>query len=369
VSNYCLVPQETVIAKPQMLFLFLNHNLNSPTLEIMANDFFHRHICIIGYKCKNARIVSSLRKNNFDFTKLIHRSHSHGKFVSTGLFEPFDVIPSVLSSENILAIITDFVPSGIDFKPSIGLADADITPFSSFAGIGNLRAKIERVKQNGNIEFSRYISFVNKLGSQSGEFLKRDIQFICMLFFDIKERTQWNRYTSVEKACLEDCMSVAVFAAGVVMDFTHGIHFFGPLDRLGIIDNEHAVVDIFLVEFFERVKSERRNNFCFVEIASGHKFAMICPVSTVSQEIDKPFDGAAVTDTDSNNQRAKIVINVSRKTIFNRLEKRTCYCRDFTDSKHNASLHINYCINSNYTQKATCLFAVFYHKNSINRSV
>ena len=68
VSNYCPVPQNAVIARPQMMFLFFDHHLNRPTLEISADNFLHRHTNVIGNQCNNSVVVPAFGENDFNFT-------------------------------------------------------------------------------------------------------------------------------------------------------------------------------------------------------------------------------------------------------------------------------------------------------------
>ncbi len=96
---------------------------------------------------------------------------------------------------------------------------------------------------------------------------------------------------------------------------------------------------------------------------------MIGSVRAVSQEFDKPADGAAVTDADGNHEIAIIGINVSRDIVFGRLEKSFDFLRDFADSNHIASLLTSTAHYNTYRHARLFLFNHHYHQKSFNRSV
>jgi len=164
-------------------------------------------------------------------------------------------------------------------------------------------------------------------------------------------------------------MSIGVLAGGMVINLADRLHFLSPLDRLGVINDEQTVFASLFIKSFEQQNSLCRNNSHFIELASPEKFTVVGPVSAVSQEFDKPVDGAAVTDADSNHEIAIIGINVSRDTVLGRLEKSFDFLRDFADSNHTASLLTSYCSYNTYRQERLFLFNHHYHKNSFNRSV
>jgi len=153
------------------------------------------------------------------------------------------------------------------------------------------------------------------------------------------------------------------------MDFTDRLHFFCTLDGLGVIDDQHAVMAAFFVKPLELLAGLCLHNSSFIETASPEKFTMIGSVGAVPKQIDQPLYGAAVADTDSYDQAAKVAINVSRNHVFGRLEKKFNFFRYFADSKHTASLLTSYCYYNTYRQERLFLFNYYYHQNSLNRSV
>jgi len=76
VSNHSPVPLNTVIAKPQMLFLILDQRLNRPSFQIVSYYCFHRSTQVIGKirreewnkaradkDDKNAKVIKGQRYN------------------------------------------------------------------------------------------------------------------------------------------------------------------------------------------------------------------------------------------------------------------------------------------------------------------
>jgi hypothetical protein len=164
-------------------------------------------------------------------------------------------------------------------------------------------------------------------------------------------------------------MAHAVFAGGMMMNLADSLHFLSPLNRLSIINNQQAVLASFFVEPFENFAGLIFDHSHLAKPASPEEFAVIGAVSAVSQEFDQPADGAAVTDADSQDKIAVIGINVSRDTVFCRLEKSFDFLRDFADSNHKASMPVNIGFQSVYRLERPFLFNHHYHQISFNRSV
>jgi len=155
----------------------------------------------------------------------------------------------------------------------------------------------------------------------------------------------------------------------MMMDFADSLHFLSPFNRLSIINNQQTVFASFFVEPFENFAGMILDHSHLAKLASPEKFAVIGAVSAVSQEFDKPADGAAVTDADGQDEIAVIGINVSRDVVFGRLEKSFDFLRDFADSNHKASMPVNMCFQYIYRLERPFLFNHHYHQKSFNRSV
>jgi len=153
------------------------------------------------------------------------------------------------------------------------------------------------------------------------------------------------------------------------MYLSDSLHLFGSLDGLCIVNNKQALFASFLVEFFEHPFSVHLNNIHFIKVTSPEKFAMVGSVCAVSKKINESLDGAAMTDADSHYKVAIIGVNMSRKSVSCRLEKRLDFLRDFADSNHTASLRISTVVQNTYRQDRLFLFNHRYHQNSFNRSV
>ena len=343
VSNYCPVPQNAVIAQPKMLFLFLDHHLDSPTFQISADNLFHRQTSIISNQSDNSTVALAFGKYDFDLPEFFHSSDTLSKLITGSFSQPFNTVPSARSAENISAVLADFVFGGIHCKPSIGLADADKRPFPLLAGIDNSRAKIECVEQNSDVKFFVNVCVEDNLTGQFGKLFERYLKTFRMLFFDIKPRAERDCYTSVEQASFDNSVAVGVFAGGMVMNLADSIHLFSFLDCLGVIDNQQAVFDVFFVQFFEQPLSLAGDDTALVEVASPEKFTVVGSVCAVPEQVDKPLYSTAMTDTDGQDHGCVILVNMSREIIFDRVEKRFDFLRNFTDSKHAAPLLISIC--------------------------
>ena len=183
VSNYRPVPPSTVIAQPQMLFLFFDHHLNCPTLQIAADNFLHRQAQVVRNQGNHITIVPALGEHNFNFAKFIHHSSTLSEFVGGGFTQPLNALPTASSVQNILTVFANFMFGRINSKPAIRLANPDITPFPCFTGIDNRRAKIERIEQNGDIEFLGNFCCPNNLPSQFRKFLEGNLEVLWHVLF------------------------------------------------------------------------------------------------------------------------------------------------------------------------------------------
>ena len=311
----------------------------------------------------------AVRENDFNFAKLVHRSNTLSKFIAGRFPQPFYAIPSARSAQNIPAVLADLVLGRIHGKPSIRLANADITPFPLFACVNHRGAKIERIKQNGDIEFARYLCIKNHFPRQFCEFLKRNIKGFGMFLFDIQPGAQRYGYASVKQTCFDNCMAHAILSGSMVVDLTDRLHFLGSLDRLSVIDNQQTVVASLSIKPLEQKNRLCRNNSPLVKFASPEKLAVIGSMSTVSQELDQPVKGTAVTNADGKNEIAIISIHVSRNRVVGRSKKSFDFLRNSADSKHKASLPVNVGLHYIYRLERPFLLKLHYHQNSFNRSV
>jgi hypothetical protein len=369
VSNYCPVPPNAVITQPKMLFLLLDHHLNSPPFHISANNVLHRQTQIVRNQCNNSIFTPTFGEHDLHPAKVFNYSNTLGQFVAGSLTQSFNVVPPACSVQNIPSVATDFVFDRINCEPSIGLAYAYKRPFSLFARIDNRRTKIERIEQNSNLEFFRYDRIKNDLSGKFGKFLEWNPELFGMLFPNVQPRAEWYGNTPVIQRCFEDSVSHVVFSGGVVMYLSYSLHLPGPLDCLGVINDKQTVFASFLIKFFDQIDSLRLYESYFIKFASPEELAMVSSVFAASQQVNQPLDSSDMAETYRQGKAAIIVINVSRNLILDRLEKKFDFFRNFADSNHTASLRISFCLQNTYRQERLFLFNQRYHQNSFNRSV
>ena len=96
---------------------------------------------------------------------------------------------------------------------------------------------------------------------------------------------------------------------------------------------------------------------------------MVGSVCAVAKKIDKPLYSTAMAGTDGQDHSSVIAVNVTREIVFDRVEKRFDFLRNFTDSKHAAPLLISIGQHNTYRHSGLFLFNHAYHENSFNRSV
>ena len=105
VSNYCPVPPNAVIAQPQMLFLFLDHHLNSPPLQISATIFFIDKRTSLVTNAITVPVITAFREDDFDRRPVYSGSNPLSQFVLAGFPQPCNAVPAAGSLQKILAVL------------------------------------------------------------------------------------------------------------------------------------------------------------------------------------------------------------------------------------------------------------------------
>jgi hypothetical protein len=369
VSNNGPVPQNTVIAQPQMLLLLFDQYFYSPAFEVIADQFLHGKTHIVGHQCDNCSVTSSFREYNFHTPQLIHGSNALSQFVARRFPEALDTVPPTGAVENVLAVRTCFVFGRVDRQPTIGLTHTDIPPFSFFAGIDHLWTEIERIEQNGYVEPIRNLCISNDISGQYRELLKWNLKRLGVLFLDVQPGAKRNGHASVPEAGLENRMSVTVLSGGVMVDLSDGLHFLGPFNGLGVIDNQQALFAALLIEPLEHTTCLMGNHRHFVKLTSPQEFAMIGSVRGVPQQPDEPVDGRSVANADRYDKWTIIGVHMGCNPAFDWLEKSCCFLRNFTDSKHKASMLQSVARHNTYRHSRLLLFNYDYLQNRSDRSV
>jgi hypothetical protein len=296
VSNHSLVSQYAIIAQPQMLFLVLDQHLNRPSFQIVSYNSSHRSTQIISDNCDMFTLPFTTGENYLDHTQLVQLADSLSQSVFLSFTKAGNVAPDAAVSQNIPAVPSKFAFNRSNRKPSIRLAYAYKMPFSLFAGIDHIGAKIKSIKQNGNIEFFRQSSFSDCLSSQFGKLIKCNIQFAGMFFFDIQQRGPWNGDTTVVQTHFQNGMAGSILAGGVVVKFANGLHLFGSFEGLGIIDNEKQMAVLFIEQTREHIQGDLLHDYRFIPDASPEEFTVISAMSTVLQQLDEFVNRTAMTD-------------------------------------------------------------------------
>jgi len=145
-----------------------------------------------------------------------------------------------------------------------------------------------------------------------------------------------------------------------MVDLTDRLHFLRSLDRLSIIDNQQTVVTALFLQSLERRQGLLLNENRLIELTSPEKLTVIGSMGNVSQELDQPVVGTAVTDANGNDEIAIIRIDVSRHLVVDRPENRFDFLRNFSDSNHKASLPVNIGFHSVHRLEKAFFVGSFY---------
>jgi hypothetical protein len=242
-------------------------------------------------------------------------------------------------------------------------------PFSLFAGIDHIGAKIKSVKQHRNFKSLRQTRTSYCLGRYLCKLAEWNFQPSGMFFFDVQPRTPRDSNTSIIQSNLHDSMAGSILSGGVVVKFANGLHLFGSFKGLGIIDNEKQMAVLFIEETREHIQGDLLHYYRFIPDASPEEFTVIGAMSTVPQQLDEFFNRTAMTDAHRQYHRPEIAVHMFGNLLFHRLEKTLQFFWDFADCNHVASLMITICRYKCYRLSRPFLFAVFNNHNVSNRSV
>jgi len=369
VSNYSPVPQNAVIAQPQMLFLVLDQHLNRPAFQIVGDDFFHRCSQIIRHQCNMFLIPFTTGEHDFDLAQFIQPADPLGQPVRRGFSQAVDITPGAAVVQDIPAVFAQLAGLGLDLKTAIRSSYADKMPLSFLAGVDDLRAQIECIEQDRDLEVVRQNRLPDGLAGQLGELEELDSQALGMFLFHIQQRGPRDRHAAIVQTDLDDGVAPTVLAGSMVKQFTDSIHLFGSLEGLSVINDEKQVA-VFLVEqTAQQVQGNLLQDRRLPPVAAPEEFAVIGPVRAVSQEFDQSVDGAAVADAHGQHERPEIVVHMSGNLFFNGPEKTLQFFGNSADSNHTASMHITYCQYNGYRHERLFLFNGYHRHKNINRSV
>jgi hypothetical protein len=369
VSCHCPVPQDAVIAQPQMLFLVLDQHLNRPAFEIAGHNGLHRSGSIAGNQSDTVFFSSATRKNNFDRTEALHKANSFGQTVRLGFSQPSDGVPSSVVTQDISAVRPELMFGRADREPPVGLADADVMPPSCLTGLNHSRAQVVGIKQDGNSKRRRQRGGPYGFGGHLGELSKGQLQPPGLLAFDIDARGPGDGHPAIVQTDLQEGMAGPVFTGGVVEQGTDGRHFLGPLERLGLVDDQKQVPVFSGQQAAQKVQGDLLHDPRFVPEASPEEFAVIGSVGRASQRFAEAVNRGPVTDGEGHNQRPKMMSRRLGELRADGLEKTLEFFGNRADSNHKASQTISFCCYITYRPSRPVLFDLFIYHDSPNRSV
>ena len=96
--------------------------------------------------------------------------------------------------------------------------------------------------------------------------------------------------------------AVGAIAGSVMVDFTDGLHLLGTLDRLGVIQDQQALLASFLIQPRKHSPCGCLNHGPLIEGTAPEEFAVVGSMRTASQQVNQPLKGAAMADTNGQDQ-------------------------------------------------------------------
>ena len=369
VSNYSPVPQNTVIAQPQMLLLVSDKHLNRPAFEITDDDGRGGQFEIVGHQRPIAALAFAACKDNVDFAKPLHNAFAHRNAIESCAAKAFDAVPAAAVTQHIAAVFPQTSADAADGKVAIGLGNGDIVPFTLFAGVDHGRAKIERIEQDRHVELFRKCRSGNGLGGEFRELTKRLTQFGGVFFFDIEPAAPWDGDASIIETGLEDHVAFGVGSTTVQMDSADGIHNIRILACLRLIDDQEHPPVFLRAQTSEHIQGDLLYDHRLVPDGPPKKLAVIGSVCRTSQGPGQPIDRGPMADGDGHDQGPEVLPGPLGEVAFERFEETLEFSRYFADCNHKASPTIIVCAYKCYRLKRPFLFGVYSYHDSENRSV
>ena len=369
VSNHSLVPQHTVIRQPQMLFLVLDQQLNGPTLEIVGNDSFHRRVEVIRNQRDMFTLAFPPREDYFDRTQFAQVADTLSQAIGLAFTQTGDGTPPAAVVQHVAAVLIQSALNAAHGKLAIGLAHADIVPFSRLAGFDHHRAQIEGVKQHRYLELFRQRGLADRFGCQFSQLAERHFQLASVFFLDVQPRAPRNGNAAIIQAHLDDGVAVAILARSMMVQLAHRSHLLGPLERLGVVDDEKQVTILLGVKPLEGMQGDLLDYQGPIPDATPEKLAVVGAVRRATQRLGQSPDRGAVADGEGQDQAPEMAPGGLAKVLTKGAKKDLCFLGDFADSNHVASPAITSCIQNSYRQSRPLLFRAFHSHKSPNRSV
>jgi hypothetical protein len=312
---------------------------------------------------------STAGENNLDRTQSIQAAYSFGQEIFPSLMQTGNIVPLAVVSQDIPAIFANFTFNRTYCKPSIRLAHADIVPFPLFAGIDYFGAQIEGVEQDRNLKLRWQLSVSDCLGCQFSKLVKRNFQPACVFFFDVQPRAPWYGNATIIQRYLYDSMAGSVLSGGMMVQFTDGLHFLCPLERLCVIDDEKQMAVIFPEQTEQHIQGDLLHYGRTVPDAAPEEFAMICSMGRVSQCFCEAVNRYFVCDSYGHRQSPEVLPGSLGKMFSDWCEKTFEFFGNSADCNHMASPMISFCLCKSYRQSRPFLFDVFSNHKFTNRSV
>lgn len=369
VSNYSPVPQDAVIAQPQMLLLVSDKHLNRPAFEITDYDGLGGQSEIVSHQRPILAFTFATCKNDFYLSKPLHRALAHSDTIKPCGTEPFDAVPATAVMQHIPSVTAQTSTDVANSKVAIGLCYTDIMPFTLLAGLDYGRAQVERIEQGRNSELTGKRRSSYGLGSQFGELAERQMQLTGVLLFDIKPAAPWDGDASIIETGLKNHVAFGVGSGRMQMDGSNGIHDFCPLESLSLVDDEEKLTVFLLAQTAEYIQCYIPHDKGFVPDSPPKKLTVICPVSRASQGLGKAIYSGSMTDGDSHNQSPEMLPSIVGEVVLKRFEKTLQFFGYFADCNHTASPTITIYNYKYYRLERPFLFDVYLYHDSNNRSV
>ena len=369
VSNYSPIPKNTVIAQPQMLLLISDKHLNRPAFEITDDHRRGRQFEIVGHQCPIVALAFAACKDNVDLAKSLHKAFAHRNAIESRTAKPLDALPAAAVTQHIAAVIAQTSADAADGEVAIGLCNADIMPFTFFAGFDDTGAQIERIEQDRHVERVRNGRRHDRFGGQFGEFAKWQTQFTRVLSFDVEPGAPWYGDASIIETGLENHVAFGVCSARVQMDGSDRIHDFGIFERLCLVDDQEQPSVFLRAEPAEQIQGDLLYDQGFIPGGPPKKFAVIGPVGGVSEGPGQAIDRGAMADSKGHDQRPEVFPRLFGEVAFEGFEKTVQFFGNFADCNHTVSPTIIVCGYKCYRLKRPFLFGVNSYHDSDNRSV
>jgi len=314
-----------------MLLRHLKQNFNRPTVTIMFNQLFRTQPQVVRHEDDPRLLADATAERQLHAAQFIHRADFFGEAVF--LFAAADARRAAFAIQHVFAIHIQLplvaFPT-IREKITIRHDGTDILEPPCFTGFRDGMARVKLVEQHDHLALRRQANRLDALGGKLGELLEFDrlmlVVFLlrpgAILLARPKPHRARHDMIAINKGTTEDRVTVGVNFFGVQKYFRYGVHLFGTLVLLRVVNGKVNHVAGFPAEFTQNRERIFEQKLRRIPLRLGQKVRNRLPCATMAVKPGELAQTLATTDRcDADDNPPKVRKMGTADNFANSLEK------------------------------------------------